>query len=37
VQVIASNQIMMGQVRHSTPVEGGFDVGVQLLEMIQPS
>jgi hypothetical protein len=37
VQVIASNQIMMGQVRHSTPVEGGFHVGVQLLEMIQPS
>ncbi len=37
VQIIASNQIMMGQVRHSTPVEGGFHVGVQLLEMIQPS
>jgi hypothetical protein len=37
VQVIASNQIMMAQVRHSTPVEGGFDIGVQLLEMIQPS
>jgi hypothetical protein len=37
VQIIASNRIMMGQVRHSTPVEGGFHVGVQLLEMIQPS
>jgi len=37
VQIIASNQIMMGQVRHSTRVEGGFHMGVQLLEMIQPS
>ncbi len=37
VQIIASNQIMMGQVRHSRRVDGGFHVGVQLLEIIQPS
>ena len=37
VQIIASNQIMMGKVRHSTPVEGGFHVGIQLVEMLQPS